>query len=603
MWSDIESGIDYLNYSEIAALAVEVIHREDMLPVAIGVFGPWGSGKSSMLKLIRSRLYQNADSKKYVFIEFDAWLYQGYEDARSALMSKIGEELLRQSASDKSAGFRKKLKGLLKRINWRSVAGYATEGVALAVGMPGAGKALVAGASAVGRAASGEMEEGDFESAKSAVVAVSGSKDKILKPKPVVSLPSLIDGFRHELKLVVEALDKTVVVFVDNLDRCLPEQTIHTLETLRLFLSMHNTAFVIAADEAMIQHSVKTVLGSPDEKLVNDYIDKLIQVPIRVPLLGVHEINAYLVMLYASLMIRDDDKLEPLRDALEKSLRTSWMGEPLPRKKVMEIIGCVLGPDASPLEEAEARLQLEKALDVAARLAPLLAGSSRVAGNPRTIKRILNVIGMRSALARRRGINVDQGIIAKIALFEKCTSSLASAEFYRLVNASPDGKLEVLGRLERDEEGVELPHGWKDDGFLAEWIRLDPPLGDTDLRAAAYLSRETITLRRAHVGLSAAGQEALLVLKKIATRDSVSAKRAILKLSEPEKVAVMQKLIDLMRAETSFDRKPTPFIGAITLASHTNEGAELLLAFCRSIDPQPPWLKAAIKNETWYTED
>ena len=52
MWSDTESEKDYLNFGEVSQLAVDILKTDGMLPVSIGVFGNWGAGKSSLLKLI-----------------------------------------------------------------------------------------------------------------------------------------------------------------------------------------------------------------------------------------------------------------------------------------------------------------------------------------------------------------------------------------------------------------------------------------------------------------------------------------------------------------------------------------------------------------------
>ena len=65
----------------------------------------------------------------------------------------------------------------------------------------------------------------------------------------------------------------TLVVFVDDLDRCLPETAISTLEAMRLFLFLQNTAFVIAADESMIRFAVRAHFKNAtlDEELVTNY--------------------------------------------------------------------------------------------------------------------------------------------------------------------------------------------------------------------------------------------------------------------------------------------------------------------------------------------
>jgi predicted KAP-like P-loop ATPase len=49
MWTDKESRHDYLNFSDIAEAAVDVICNPVMRPVSIGVFGDWGAGKSLLL--------------------------------------------------------------------------------------------------------------------------------------------------------------------------------------------------------------------------------------------------------------------------------------------------------------------------------------------------------------------------------------------------------------------------------------------------------------------------------------------------------------------------------------------------------------------------
>jgi ABC-type polysaccharide/polyol phosphate transport system ATPase subunit len=82
MWSDKESSEDYLNFGEVSQLAVDVLTTENMLPVSIGIFGNWGAGKSSLLKLIEQKLEQ--DDKDWIVINFDSWLYQGYDDTRAA---------------------------------------------------------------------------------------------------------------------------------------------------------------------------------------------------------------------------------------------------------------------------------------------------------------------------------------------------------------------------------------------------------------------------------------------------------------------------------------------------------------------------------------
>src|SRR3546814_13240077 len=65
-------------------------------------------------------------------------------------------------------------------------------------------------------------------------------------------------AFREEFEELLRRADiDRLVVLVDDLDRCLPETAIETLEAIRLFLFVPKAAFVIAADEGMIEYAVR----------------------------------------------------------------------------------------------------------------------------------------------------------------------------------------------------------------------------------------------------------------------------------------------------------------------------------------------------------
>ncbi|ENZ6388423.1 P-loop NTPase fold protein, partial [Escherichia coli] len=78
----------------------------------------------------------------------------------------------------------------------------------------------------------------------------------LIKDKEALTPPQQINLFRDEYSGILKELGKNLIVFIDNLDRCLPQNAIQTLEAIRLFLFLPNTAFVIAADEDMIRTSV-----------------------------------------------------------------------------------------------------------------------------------------------------------------------------------------------------------------------------------------------------------------------------------------------------------------------------------------------------------
>ena len=93
MWHDNETERDFLNFGGVSDTVAEMISQAAGRPISIGVSGAWGVGKSSMIKLIRAALEKQnrAGAPRLIFVEFNAWLYQGYDDARAALMDVIAD--------------------------------------------------------------------------------------------------------------------------------------------------------------------------------------------------------------------------------------------------------------------------------------------------------------------------------------------------------------------------------------------------------------------------------------------------------------------------------------------------------------------------------
>ena len=96
--SDNETKIDRLNNLAIAKIIVFII-KGGKESVSIGVHGDWGAGKSSILAMVEDKIANcqdsdaNEDTLEYVSIRFNSWQYQGFEDAKIALMSAIVSQL------------------------------------------------------------------------------------------------------------------------------------------------------------------------------------------------------------------------------------------------------------------------------------------------------------------------------------------------------------------------------------------------------------------------------------------------------------------------------------------------------------------------------
>jgi predicted KAP-like P-loop ATPase len=504
MWNDVEAKIDLLNFSHVAKAAAQLIQDSVGEPLTIGVSGNWGTGKSSLVKMIGAELRAKADEEKYVFLEFNAWLYQGYDDARQALLDAVGDKLVavaesRETAVDKAWGFVKRIK--LLRVG-RMLAPIGVQ--ALIGGTLGGPIGALVGAVS-GMVQAGTVAEADIEKVKTAFGKLQPELAGLLKEKSEQSLPKEIEALRGAFRDLLIELDVTLVVLVDDLDRCLPDTAIHTLEAMRLLLHVEHTAFIIAADEGMIRSAVRSHFKDADisNELVTSYFDKLIQVPLQVPRLGITEVKAYLVLLLADLACRRGQISEvAMKDAQEKVLKlatSGWAG--LSAMDIRTAFG-------------SAATNVAKEIDLADQMAPILASAEQISGNPRLIKRFLNNLLIRETIAKSQNITIGFPELVKLQLFERCASAAGFEHLAKAVATSDDGKVKFLSELEaaaRKGETWAAPAQWPQ-AFYEQWIKLAPPLGDVDLRPLMHLSRDRKLAIAAYDELSQAAQKMLSAL-------------------------------------------------------------------------------------------
>ena len=589
MWPDNETERDFLNFTGVADTVAEMIVQAAGRPVSIGVSGAWGVGKSSMIKLIRRALEDRADDSpsNFVFVEFNAWLYQGYDDARASLLEVIADTLKRE-AKERQTGV-EKVKELLERVNWlRAAKLSAGSAIAMALGLPPAGligEVVRFSRAAVGGSATSEGLASVGEAAGKAAADALG----LLKPRPDSSPPKEIHAIRENFKEALEEMGITLIVLIDDLDRCLPPTTISTLEAIRLFLFLDNTAFVIAADDAMIKHAVrKHFEGIENDNLVTSYFDKLIQIPIRVPPLGTQEVRAYMMLLFVDNSALPDAEKESIREKVCAQLQQTWRGQRVDRA-FMETTHENLPAD------------LVARFDTADRLAPLMTSASQIAGNPRLIKRFLNALSIRMAIARIHSVTVDEAVLAKLMLFERSGPPDAYALLTKAINENDDGKPAFLAEWEEEAlagRELKLDGPW-DDAFVREWLTVPPRLADTDLRGAMYVSREHAPLITPEDRLSSEGAELLAaVLESPDMADEVRDRLA--RLPRPETAIIMDRVLERARREQEWGTPPILDAALAVSAADPAQGTRLA-AFLRERPPGQitPSIVPKISDQPW----
>ena len=111
--TDNETKVDLLNNEAVANTIIALITGRPGHPITIGVHGDWGAGKSSILEMIEAGLEKSKDT---LCLKFNGWRFQGFEDAKLALIEGIVSELRKKRTLPAKATAA--LKDLFNRIDW-----------------------------------------------------------------------------------------------------------------------------------------------------------------------------------------------------------------------------------------------------------------------------------------------------------------------------------------------------------------------------------------------------------------------------------------------------------------------------------------------------
>ncbi len=593
MWSDNEADADLLGFQHLVAGVLSIVNNDALLPATIGVFGDWGSGKSSLLKMAAADLRKDQEN---LVLTFNGWLFEGYGDAKTALMGNILDAIAEDKTLVPAAkGLALKL---LRRVNWWRVAGT--------VAKAGAGFA-VAGPAGLGLAVGSDFATLGKDLLKKAEDFKEEDLSKYLAESPEHEERRSVREFRDDFaKLLSQTKRKRLVVVIDDLDRCLPETIIETLEAIKLFLFVDRTAFIIGADERLVKYAVRRRFPElPGERteVGRDYLEKLIQFPIRIPPLGRLETESYVSLLFALRSVGAESFAEMRKAAVECDPATLHSLRFTP-DVATKVLGKVEGDFAEDLYLAE-------------RIAPILAAET--IGNPRQCKRFMNMLSIRLAMAKSRGVtDLKPRVLAKLMLLEYYRTE--SFRHLAAAQAEKDGKPQALADAEKRsrEETTTKPHPapskvsavgkaqaaaapeeeeipdlplWLLDPWVIAWARSEPALAGVDLRPYFYFSRDTLgPMGQAIQRMTPAAQE---VFKKLLSQSDAERKLGFARastLSPADASAVFEALAGRIRQDDDFGSESSAFGRAIDWVKERRELVGQLAALLASVpeDRVPP---------------
>jgi hypothetical protein len=365
----------------------------------VGVFGEWGSGKSTVLDAIGAAFDNKptasaADSSSLtgradvtLKVEFNAWRFEREEHLLIPLLKTIQRtldayiEALRQREADEAsvvetaaravgtaarkAADPRAWKWLLGRAQLLGACTIAlTRMVKLKAGIPGLG----------------EVELNPAEALKAAQEQIDRAAKLTAKTPPERPLESLYYDLYAHLRKLTRGLDEqdrnklNFVFLIDDLDRCLPEKAVEMLEAIKLFLDVEGCAFVLALDDEVIERGIAhryrdylqpvsrfgrdaerefaqgqqgdrfSELGAPPIT-GHEYLEKIVQLPFRLPRWSKREVREFLPARYRDFFARwSGAPMDPLVTSGAPATPDPWLLDliveavpPMPRNLVRAI--------------------------------------------------------------------------------------------------------------------------------------------------------------------------------------------------------------------------------------------------------------------------
>lgn len=486
MWSDKETSKDLLGFNVHASLLKSVVTNEKNLPITIGLYGDWGSGKSSVLEILKEQL---KDDEETVVVYFDGWTFESFDDAKIALIQGIVDELEKNKkflskVGDGLSDLKDDFVKLKDSINWMrllkaiakmvvpTIAAFSTGGASI---IPTIALALKDNQNSLNSI----IEEGRLE---------EFLQQKVVKEEEEKKYAAVRE-FRSDFEnLIQKSKQGKVVILIDDLDRCLPRHIIDSLEAIKLFLNVPKTAFVIAADEFIVSNAIKSeykslIDASNDgegnrEDLGKSYMEKFIQLPYHLPTLSRKEVETYVTLLFCQEFL-DDESFEKVQSDFSKFITENKF-----EKYGWDNIRKIIDPTKY--------IELNATIGFVSHFSAIIGTALR--WNPRLIKRFLNAYEIRLNLLKVSGLDTQPN---KFALLKLMLLEQQYINLFKMLHGwvmSYDGSENKIAKL---EQAIESGNFQED---MAEWnitgvkslIEREPKFSSVDMKELFWVSRDNI---------------------------------------------------------------------------------------------------------------
>lgn len=313
--SDLPTEKDSLDFAPYVNTLVEVITSPNTsTPLTLGIFGTWGSGKTSLMRMIEKGL-----PKSFRTTWFNAWMYDKEDTLWRVLLLHV-LTALKEAIPENKPGDIERLNdleaALYKPLDREKLGGLTIDWGKLGKGVTGGamqiGLAFLPGGTVVNDLL---KELRNKDKADQALVNLFTAIHRESAKIHIDQIRFFEQFQRFFSELADEYLVKKnlrLVVFIDDLDRCLPDKAVEVLEAIKLFLDTTGCVFVLGLDQNVITRGIELKYRRQDNgtkseaqdgmgTMINGerYLEKIVQLPFRIPPIDKTVMSSYVQSLVA----------------------------------------------------------------------------------------------------------------------------------------------------------------------------------------------------------------------------------------------------------------------------------------------------------------
>jgi hypothetical protein len=308
--SDRPTTDDLLGFNRYVEPLVNILSNPNTeTPFTVGIYGTWGSGKSSLLDLIERAL----DSDAFVCVRFNPWVYRGEPNMLIPLLHTLRDTL----GADKKGRFLESAKKI--------------GSVLVSLGANLFLKNVTAGA----------IDIEGLEKIQEKFVTTHESTQSEMR--------NLRNTLQDEVSEIA-AKGAKLVFFIDDLDRCEPDEIIGLLESIKLFLDFENVFILLAVDKEIVDRGIqikyrKLELDQRAARIGAEYLEKMVQLPLHLFPLGTCDVKQFMrdseppaavveqIPLLSQLVVANPRKIKRVLNLLAVRLSIAEKGFKEPAKR------------------------------------------------------------------------------------------------------------------------------------------------------------------------------------------------------------------------------------------------------------------------------